>query len=70
MAAPLCDFFDWTSHRRCNAPASWVTSQNFGQALHGDRYYCDAHRPPRAHLMATASVREDGPRAPKGRHKA
>ena len=69
MAIPSCDFYDWSTHRRCGEPATWVTHQSFGQALHGVRYYCDAHRPPRAHPIAGNSA-DAGRLEPKPRHKA
>ncbi|HEV2751861.1 MAG TPA: hypothetical protein VGV12_15170 [Gemmatimonadales bacterium] len=69
MAIPSCDFFDWGTHRRCAEPATWVTHQTFGQALHGARYYCDAHRPPRARPFGANPPALEPP-APKRRHKA
>jgi hypothetical protein len=69
MTTPSCDFYDWTAHRRCDQPANWVTHQSFGRALHGARYFCDVHRPPRARPIA-ANPAAVAPPAPKRRHKA
>ena len=69
MAIPSCDFFDWGTHRRSDRPATWLTHQSFGHALHGPRYYCDAHRPPRARPIAEHPAAIE-PRVPKRRHKA
>ena len=69
MAIPSCDFYDWGTHHRCAEPATWVTHQSFGQALHGARYYCDAHRPPRARPIMATPAEIERP-APKRRRKA
>jgi len=58
MAEPRCDFYDWRTHRRCDQPARWVTYQSSKGSGHPGRYYCDAHRPPRAHPIALPSPKK------------
>ena len=60
MGNAPCDFYDWTNHRRCDAPARWVTHQS-SQFASREQYYCDTHRPPRAHLVKAPPAREIRP---------
>lgn len=61
MKRPLCDFYDWTSHRTCERPAAWVTHQT-ALGVPRPHYYCDAHRPPRAHPVAARAARRGAAR--------
>ncbi|PYO66038.1 MAG: hypothetical protein DMD69_15460 [Gemmatimonadetes bacterium] len=65
MNEPPCDFYDWTTHRSCAQPATWVTYQGSVYTRRPGRYYCDAHRPPRAHPLK----RPDPSLAPRGDRK-
>jgi len=70
MDARLCDFYDWTTRRRCEQPASWVTHRSSVGTGGRVRYYCDRHRPPRARALADSSdltPERDAPKAPKKR---
>jgi len=49
MGDPRCDFYDWATRKSCRRPARWVTHQRSERTVRPERYYCDAHRPPRAH---------------------
>ena len=51
MDAPRCDFYDWASRRTCNRPAAWLTHRRSLNDSRPIQYYCDAHRPTRAHPM-------------------
>jgi len=61
MVEPRCDFYDWSARRRCDRPARWVTYQRSLGGGPPARYYCDAHRPPRAHRITALSTEK--PRA-------
>jgi len=52
MGDPRCDFYDWATRQTCRRPAHWVTRQRSQRTVRVERYYCDAHRPPRAHPIA------------------
>ncbi len=52
MGEPNCDFYDWVTHKTCQRPARWITHQQSQDTGRPQRYYCDRHRPPRAHLIA------------------
>ncbi len=58
MHLPLCDFYDWTRHRTCHRPATWVTHQQSLGAPRPVGYYCDAHRPPRARPLTDSTPPE------------
>lgn len=72
MDQRLCDFYDWTSHRTCPEPATWVTHQCALGAAGPASYYCDAHHPPRARPLTVPApppraVRPDALRTRKKR---
>jgi len=59
MAELRCDFYDWTTRRRCDQRAGWVTHQSSRQGPRLASYYCDKHRPPRARQLARPSTTQD-----------
>ncbi|HEY6208628.1 MAG TPA: hypothetical protein VIW28_06190 [Gemmatimonadales bacterium] len=63
MHEPRCDFYDWVSHRTCNRPAAWLTHQRSVNDSRSVHYYCDAHRPPRAHPLGSARPSREVPGA-------
>ncbi len=64
MARPRCDFYDWATRRGCDQPAQWVTHQSSQTTGRPARYYCDAHRPPRAQPLAAPPVAPRPRKAP------
>ncbi|HYU01554.1 MAG TPA: hypothetical protein VEK85_14335 [Gemmatimonadales bacterium] len=60
-----CDYYDWTTHRSCAQQATWVTHQRSVYTGRPGRYYCDAHRPPRARPLE----RPNTPLAPRAGRK-
>jgi len=59
MDGPRCDFYDWVTRRACEAVAHWVTNQKSQDTGRLEQYYCDKHRPPRAHLIGAPGAAED-----------
>jgi hypothetical protein len=59
MGGPRCDFYDWVTHTTCDDTARWVTHQKSQDTGRLERYYCDRHRPPRAHLIARPGAAQD-----------
>jgi hypothetical protein len=59
MGEPRCDFYDWVTHKTCDQTARWVTHQRSQDTGRPGRYYCDKHRPPRAHLIGAPSAEQD-----------
>jgi hypothetical protein len=59
MGGPRCDFYDWVTRRACEAVARWVTNQKSQDTGRLERYYCDKHRPPRAHLIGAPGAAQD-----------
>lgn len=57
MTGPRCDFYDWTSGRRCDQPGTWVTlHRSVRVPSRRALYYCDAHHPPRAHPFTAPAM--------------